>query len=72
LQPDEAQMLVAQNAGFGSWDALIASLETGVSPIPPYSIDTQRNAIAPRRMLTAREWDQLIALMKERTRDSRR
>jgi hypothetical protein len=66
LQPDEAQMLVAQNAGFGSWDALIASLETGVSPIPPYSIDTQRNAIAPRRMLTEREWDQLIALMKER------
>jgi hypothetical protein len=72
LKPAEAQMLVAQNAGFGSWDALIASLETGVSPIPPYSIDTQRNAIAPRRMLTAREWDQLIALMKERTRDSRR
>ena len=66
LKLDEAQMLVAQNAGFGSWDSLIASLETGASPIPPYSIDTQRNAIVPRRMLSDREWDQLIALMKER------
>jgi hypothetical protein len=66
LKVDEAQMLVAQNAGFGSWDSLIASLETGASPIPPYSIDTQRNAIAPRRMISDREWDQLIALMKER------
>ena len=66
LKLDEAQMLVAQNAGFGSWDALIASLDTGASPIPPYSIDTQRNAIAPRRLLSDREWDQLIALMKKR------
>jgi hypothetical protein len=66
LQPDEAQTLVAQNAGFGSWDALMASLVTGASPIPPYSIDSQRHAIAPRRMLTDGEWDQLIAVMKER------
>jgi len=66
LKTDEARMLVAQNAGFASWDALIASLETGASPIPPYSVDTQRNAIAPRRLLNDHEWDQLIALMKER------
>ena len=66
LKPDEARMLVAQNAGFGSWDALMQSLETGASPISPYAIDTQRNAIGPRRLLTDREWDQLIAVMKER------
>lgn len=66
LRLDEAQMLVAQNAGFGSWDALIESLATGASPIPPYAIDPQRNAIAPRRMLSGPEWDQLIAVMKER------
>ncbi len=42
------------------------SLETGASPIPPYVIDTQRNAIGPRRLLSDREWDQLIAVMKER------
>ena len=66
LPLDEAQMLVAQNGGFGSWDALIQSLETGASPIPPYAIDTQRNAIGPRRMLSGQEWDQLIAVMKER------
>jgi hypothetical protein len=66
LNLDEARMLVAQNAGFGSWDALMTSLETGASPIPPYAVDTRRNAIAPRRLLNDREWDQLIALMKER------
>ena len=66
LQPDEARMLVAQNAGFGSWDALVESLETGASPIPPYAIDTQRNAIGPRRLLSDREWNDVIAVMKER------
>ena len=66
LTPDEAQMLVAQNAGFGSWDALMESLVTGASPIPPYSIDLQRHAIAPRRLLSDDEWDQLIGVMKER------
>jgi hypothetical protein len=66
LKPDEARMLVAQNAGFGSWDALLASLATGASPVPPYAIDTQRNAIGPRRRLSDREWDQLIAVIKER------
>jgi hypothetical protein len=66
LQLDEARMLVAQNAGFGGWDALVESLETGASPIPPYAIDTQRNAIGPRRLLSDREWDDFIAVMKER------
>jgi len=66
LTPGEAQMLVAQNAGFGGWDALIESLATGAAPIPPYAIDVQRNAIGPRRLLNDREWDQLIAVMKER------
>jgi hypothetical protein len=66
LAPGEAQTLVAQNAGFGSWDALLQSLETGERPIPPYAIDQVRNAIGPRRMLNDREWDRLIAVMKER------
>jgi hypothetical protein len=66
LAPDEARTLVSQNAGYGSWDALMQSLETGASPIPPYAIDTQRNAIGPQRLLSDREWDALIALMKER------
>lgn len=66
LAADEARMLVAQNAGFGSWDALLRSLDTGATPIPPYAIDTQRNALAPRRLLSEREWDEVIAVMKER------
>jgi hypothetical protein len=66
LELDEARMLVAQNAGFGGWEALVESLETGASPIPPYAIDTQRNAIGPRRLLSDREWDEFIAVMKDR------
>jgi hypothetical protein len=66
LKPDEAQMLVAQNAGFGSWDRLLESLETGASPIPPYAIDDNWNAIEPRRILSDREWDEVISVMKER------
>jgi hypothetical protein len=66
LQLDEARLLVAQNAGFGGWDALVESIQTGASPIPPYAIDTQRNAIGPRRLLSDREWDDFIAVMKER------
>jgi len=35
-------------------------------PASPYAIDPNRNKIAPRRNLTAGEWDILIGLMKER------
>jgi hypothetical protein len=66
LTPDEARMLVAQNAGFASWAALIESLDTGAPPIPPFALDVQRNAIGPRRLLHDREWDTLVAVMKER------
>jgi hypothetical protein len=66
LLPAEAQMMVAQSAGYGSWDALMESLVTGAPPIPAYVIDTTRHAIAPRRHLNDREWDELIATMKDR------
>jgi len=39
---------------------------TGAPPIPAYVIDTARHGIAPRRHLTDREWDELIAVMRER------
>ena len=66
LEPSEAQMLIAQDAGFGSWAALTRALATGASPVPPYLIDTPEDRIGPRRLLSGSEWDELIGVMKER------
>ena len=66
LQLSEAQMLIAQDAGFGSWAALTRALTTGVPLVPPYAIDTKDDRISPRRLLSDGEWDDLIAVMKER------
>jgi hypothetical protein len=62
----EAQMVIAQDAGFGSWPALIRAIATGTGPVPPYAIDTTENGITPRRTLSDREWRDLIEVMKER------
>jgi hypothetical protein len=66
LQLEEAQTLIAQDAGFGSWTALTQAVATGAPPVAAYAIDTQENRIAPRRQLSDKEWDELIGVMKER------
>jgi hypothetical protein len=62
----EAQLLIAQDAGFGSWSALTAGRASGAQRVPPYVVDPEENRIGPRRRLTDAEWDELIAVMKER------
>jgi ankyrin repeat protein len=59
LKLDEAQTVVAQDAGFSSWEALVS----GARPVPAFEIQDAR--IAPRRRLTDREWDELIEAAKE-------
>jgi hypothetical protein len=66
LRLDEAQTVVAQNAGFGSWKAFTEAAVTGASPVPAYVIDEADNTIGPARILNQTEWDGLIAVMKER------
>jgi hypothetical protein len=66
LQLAEAQMIIAQDAGFGSWDVLMRAVATGTLPIPAFDIDTPKSGIAPRRQLSDKEWDALIEIMKER------
>jgi hypothetical protein len=66
LQPAEAQTVIAQDAGFGSWTALTRGVASGAPRVPAYEIDTTNNAIGPRRQLSDTEWDELIAVMKER------
>lgn len=66
LALSEAQTVIAQDAGFQSWPALTHGVATGAPPIAPYTIDAAENAIAPLRRLTSHEWDELLAVMKER------
>jgi hypothetical protein len=66
VQLEEAQMLIAQDTGFGSWAALTRAITTGAPAVPTYVIDATRSRIEPRRQLGTNEWDELIAVMKER------
>jgi hypothetical protein len=64
---EEARIIVAQDAGFGSWDALLNALATGQPPQgPAYALDTKDNRVGPRRRMSAVDWDELIGVMKER------
>ena len=50
LQLDEAQMVIAQDAGFGSWAALTRAVDDRrARRSRPTTIDTTENRIAPRR-----------------------
>lgn len=62
----EAQLLVAQDVGFGSWPALMRAVETGEPPLTGHTVDLSENSIAPRRRLRDTEWDALLAEMKEK------
>jgi len=63
---DEAQMVLAQDAGFGSWDALMKALAAGSPPQgAPYAIDGKENRIGPRRRMTDADWDELIGVLRE-------
>jgi hypothetical protein len=64
LPLDEARLLVAQNAGFGSWDALMHAIATGASPAPAYAVDRTENQLSPQRFLSERDWDDAIAVIK--------
>ncbi len=66
LEPAEAQILIAQDAGFSSWEALTQAIATGAPPVPAHATDKKHNRIAPRRQLSDKEWEELIEVMKER------
>lgn len=63
----EAQLIIAQDAGFGSWEKLREALAAGTPPPgPPYVLDPRDHRIGPRRRMSAADWDELIGVMKER------
>lgn len=64
---EEAQIIIAQDAGFGSWEKLLTGLATGAAPQgAPYAINTKDHRIGPSRRLTPTDWDELIEVMKEK------
>ncbi|HEY6989342.1 MAG TPA: hypothetical protein VH369_13195 [Bryobacteraceae bacterium] len=64
---DEAKIILAQDAGFGSWEKLMDAVAAGTRPQgAPYKLDDKDNRIGPRRRLSADDWDELISVMKER------
>lgn len=64
---EEAQIIIAQDAGFGSWEKLMDALAAGAPPQgAPYVLDTKDNRIGPRRRMSSEDWDELIGVMKER------
>ena len=66
LQIEEAQLMVAQDAGFNSWDSLTKAAEAGASPPgTAYVIDSKENRIGPRRRMTEADWDELISVARE-------
>jgi hypothetical protein len=66
LTRNEAEILLAQDAGFASWNALTEAVGTGGPTISAHEIDSTENRIAPRRRLSDSEWDALIDVMRER------
>lgn len=66
LELDEARWVLAQDVGFGSWAALLEAARTGAPAVPAFAIDARENRASPQRQLTDRDWDRLIAVMRER------
>lgn len=74
---DDAQLVVARLYGFDDWQGFVASsgraepVPAGgavpLSSTPPfYSIDRARGTIEPRQPMSDRDWDVLIAIVRER------
>jgi hypothetical protein len=68
FQLPEAQELIARTTGFPNWGALTQSAARGIpSPLPPYLVDAKEDRISLSRQVADREWDTIIAVMKERS-----
>ena len=65
LKLEEAQIVLAQDAGFGNWAALMAAAVSGAPPVDAFGIDEKENRIGPRRRLSDTEWDGLIGAARE-------
>ena len=58
-------MLIAQDAGFGSWTALMRAVATGAPPCAGLRDRRHREQDRAAPAVDRREWDELLAVMKE-------
>ena len=65
IELGEAQTMVAQDAGYGSYRALMDGIATGAPRVPAFEFDASANAVAPRRQLGATDWDALFSAIRE-------
>lgn len=62
----EAQQMIAGARGFGNWEALKKAVVQGLpSPVPAYSVETKLKTLRVRRLPTDKDWDAILAVMKE-------
>src|SRR5262249_31531491 len=60
---EDAQWLMARQAGFGNWTAFLNAVAAGTPPLGEvYMVDPKENAIAPRRKLSGKDWDAVLAV----------
>ncbi len=65
FQQDEARQIVARDAGFSSWEQFAASMTSSAGTPPPYAIDHEQRTLRLKRRLADRDWDTVLAVMKE-------
>jgi hypothetical protein len=67
LLVEEAQVVIAQDEGFGSWEALIKAAETGAPPpVAAFMVDSDLKKVAPARRMRAADWDAMIDVIREK------
>jgi len=66
LRREEAQLLIAQDVGYGNWAALTSAADARTPRVPAFAIHSTESRISPQRRMTDAEWDALIATMKAR------
>jgi hypothetical protein len=76
LTPADAQLFLAALHGFESWERFLESLAQppgdpraaphGIATTAPfYRIDWKRNALAPGPLASAKDWDTILAVMRD-------
>lgn len=58
--------MVAQNAGYSSWEALSAPEAARPARVPAYLVNEAENRIEPRRFMSDAEWDELLDVVEQR------
>ncbi|MCL4796480.1 MAG: hypothetical protein KJZ84_18090 [Bryobacteraceae bacterium] len=66
LLVEEAQVVIAQDEGYGSWEALMKAAATGTPlPVAAFQVDKEGKKAAPARRMRAADWEAMIEVIRE-------